>query len=94
MDALTNYVPTKLDDPAKFLIFDQSVALLAMVLFLAGYWVNQPFLGMVVGILMAYWYNKLKAGYHIGYVSHLTFWVAGTPKLKEIPNSSSRYFFG
>ncbi|WP_045505281.1 type IV conjugative transfer system protein TraL, partial [Acinetobacter beijerinckii] len=48
-DDLQHYVPTKLDDPGKFLIFDQSVAILALMLFIAGYWVNHPFIGLVVG---------------------------------------------
>lgn len=70
-DNLQHYVPTKLDDPGKFLIFDQSVAILALMLFIAGYWVNHPFIGLVLGIAIAYWFNKVKAGYHIGFVHHL-----------------------
>ena len=57
-DNLQHYVPTKLDDPGKFLIFDQSVAILALMLFIAGYWVNHPFICLVLGIAIAYWFNK------------------------------------
>lgn len=93
-DNLQHYVPTKLDDPGKFLIFDQSVAILALMLFIAGYWVEHPFIGLVIGIGMAYWFNKVKAGYHIGFVHHLFYWIAGTPNMKDLPGSSDRNFFG
>ncbi|UNW11130.1 type IV conjugative transfer system protein TraL (plasmid) [Acinetobacter indicus] len=91
---LEHYVPTKLDDPSKFLIFDQSVAMLALMLFLVGYWVNHPLIGMLIGVLIAYWFNKIKAGYHVGFVHHLVYWISGTPKLKALPESGDRYFFG
>ena len=94
MSDLQHYIPTKLDDPGKFLIFDQSVALLALMLFLAGYWVGHPIIGLVIGVALAYWFNKIKSGYHVGYVHHLFYWITGTPQLKDLPNSSDRYFFG
>ncbi|HCW4784370.1 TPA: type IV conjugative transfer system protein TraL, partial [Acinetobacter baumannii] len=51
-------------------------------------------IGLVVGVGIAYWFNKVKAGYHIGFVSHLFYWVSGTPKLSELPESGDRFFFG
>lgn len=91
---LNYYVPTKLDDAGKFLIFDQSVAFFALVLFLIGYWINHPFIGLVVGVCVAYYFNKIKAGYHQGYVIHILYWISDSPKMKGLPSSSHRYFFG
>jgi len=91
---LEHYVPTKLDDPGKFLIFDQSVAMVALMMFMIGYWVNHPFFGLGIGVGLAYWFNKIKAGYHIGFIQHLLYWILGIPKLKELPGSENRTFFG
>ncbi|MDW5334653.1 type IV conjugative transfer system protein TraL [Acinetobacter baumannii] len=47
-----------------------------------------------MGFAIAYYFNKAKAGLHPDYMLHLTYWVANSPKLKELPESNNRHFFG
>ncbi|WP_228272431.1 type IV conjugative transfer system protein TraL [Acinetobacter baumannii] len=51
-------------------------------------------LGILCGFAIAYYFNKAKAGLHPDYMLHLTYWVANSPKLKELPESNNRHFFG
>ena len=91
---LNHYVPNHLDYKGKFLMFDEDMSMVALILLMIGMWVNHPLIGLGVGIFLAYQYNKMKAGAHPGYTIHLFYWVTGSPPMKDLPASHDRIFYG
>ncbi len=91
---LQHYVPSKIDSKGKFFVLDQDVALAAFIIFLTGFYFGQAFIGGLVGIGVAYQYNKAKAGLHPDYILHLSYWIGNSPKFKELPESYNRHFYG
>lgn len=88
-------IPTRLDDPPRFMWWDFDVSMLFMsfvVLGLVLKWVV-PF--TVIGLVLAYLYNKLKAGQHRAFGMHLVYWhLPITLGFKATPPSAIREFIG
>lgn len=90
----SHYIPRRLDDGGKFLFWDTEVAVTALIGMLLGIATDLPLLGLVVGLIVAYFVNKLKAGKHPGMVTHLLYWFTGFPSPKELPGSHIRELNG
>ncbi len=91
---LSHYIPRRLDDPAKFLFWELDVAVIGVGGMLVGVAVEFPIMGIIFGITLAYFYNKLKAGKHPGMANHLLYWFTGFPQPKELPGSHIREMNG
>jgi len=91
---LSHYIPRRLDDKGKFLFWELDVAAIALVGMLLGVAVEYRVLGVIVGVAMAFGYNKLKAGKHPGMAAHLLYWFTGIPAPKEMPKSHFRELNG
>ena len=91
---LLHYVPSKIDAKGKFFVWDQDVAFAAFAMFLTGFYFGQAMLGGLLGLCVAYYYNKAKAGLHPDYILHLSYWIGNSPKFKELPESHNRHFYG
>lgn len=91
---LSHYIPRKLDDPDKFLFWEWDVAGIFVVGMVLGILSEYPVTGLVAGGVMAYRYNKLKAGKHPGMAIHIFYWFLGFPKPKVLPPSHIRELNG
>ena len=90
----SHYVPTEIDTKPKFLMFDQDLMVGAFLIFIAGFAFGFPIVGLICAIMLLLSFNKVKAGLHENYMLHLFYWVGNSPKLKEVPESYNRQFFG
>jgi conjugal transfer pilus assembly protein TraL len=91
---LSHYIPRRLDDSGKFLFWDIDVAFVALLGMILGVATEYRVLGIVLGIVMAIGYKKLKSGKHPGIAAHLMYWLVGIPAPKELPPSHIREFNG
>lgn len=91
---LSHYIPSRLDDAGKFLFWDVDVAFMALIGFGVGVMADAPFIGLGVGLFLAFGYAKLKAGKHPGMATHLLYWFTGMPQPKELPASHIRELNG
>ena len=91
---LSHYIPRRLDDKGKFLFWDLDVTLVALVGIIFGVATEYRLLGIVLGIVLARSYKKLKSGKHPGIAAHLIYWFAGIPVPDEVPASHLREFNG
>ena len=66
----------------------------AVVGMLLGIASDMPLAGLVLGILMAFLVNNLKAGKHPGMARHLLYWFTGFPCPSELPGSHIREMNG
>ena len=88
-------VPLKLDDQEKFLWWDFDVAIVGMFVMMAGILMNQTISFLVLGILSAFYLQKLKAGKSKSFLIHLLYWfLPWTFGMKQTPASSVREFIG
>lgn len=91
---LSHYIPKRLDDTGKFLFWDKDVAFIALAGVLLGLAIDFPIMGLLFGIVAAFYYGKLKGGKHPGMAIHILYWLTGFPELQELPNSHFREFNG
>lgn len=91
---MSHYIPARLDDGGKFLFWEIEVAVTALVGMLLGIATDLPLAGLVLGIVMAFLVNKLKAGKHPGMARHLLYWFTGFPCPRELPGSHIREING
>ena len=91
---LSHYIPRRLDDTGKFLFWELDVAIFGIMGLCLGIILKHTFIGLGVGILLAYGYSKSKTGRHPGRASHLAYWCIGLPKMKELPGSHLRELNG
>lgn len=91
---LSHYIPRRLDDRGKFLFWEIDVVGVAFVGILIGIVTEYRIGGLILGILLAAAYKKLKSGRHPGIAAHLSYWFAGTPTPKSLPASHYREFNG
>lgn len=91
---LSHYIPRRLDDSGKFLFWDVDVAVVALLGMIIGLATEYRILGVILGVLMAFGYKKLKTGKHPGIAAHLMYWFIGNPVSKELPPSYIREFNG
>lgn len=89
------YIPQKLDEPPKFLWWDFDVAILAMGCVMFGIVLNQTLTFMVVGLIFAGLYQKLKAGRSRAFGLHFLYWYFGANfGFRATPPSAVREFIG
>lgn len=93
-DDLNHYVPSRLDDPEKFLFFRKDVAMIGLAGVVVGTMANHTLLGVVAGVAVASFWQKFSSGQHPGMSAHLMYWVLGTPKMKALPRSDLRELNG
>jgi len=91
---LSHYIPRRLDAPAKFLFWDIDVAGVAVSGMMLGVATDFRVLGLLCGITLAFFYNKMKAGRHPGMAAHLMYWFTGMPVPGSLPPSHLREFNG
>jgi conjugal transfer pilus assembly protein TraL len=91
---LSHYIPRRLDDASKFLFWELDVAGIGLLGMFLGVATEYPIIGIILGVTLAYFYNKLKAGKHPGMAEHLLYWFTGIPEPKELPESHIRELNG
>ena len=91
---LSHYIPRRLDDRGKFLFWDVDVTFVALIGILLGVATEYRISGVILGVVMAHSYKKLKSGKHPGIAAHLMYWFAGMPVPDELPASHFREFNG
>ncbi len=90
-------IPRKHDEPAKLLWWDFDQALIFMIAIVFGLLSDLLLLGVVLGVWLARWYGKNKAGKHRMYVIHLMYWYLPsewTVPFPSLPPSCTREFIG
>jgi conjugal transfer pilus assembly protein TraL len=88
-------IPSRLDDPPKFLWWDFDVAILAMGCMALGIMTSQVFIFSAAGGVVAMAYQKLKAGRSRAFGLHILYWfLPFSFGLKRTPPSSVREFIG
>lgn len=88
-------IPTRLDDPPRFLWWDLDVGLLFMSFLVLGLVLKWVVTLTVVGFGIAYLYNKTKVGQHTAFGMHLLYWhLPITLGFKATPPSAIREFIG
>jgi len=88
-------IPTRLDDPPKFMWWDFDVAMLFMSFFVFGLITGWLVSFTVFGLVMAWLYRKAKFGQHRAYGIHLLYWhLPVNLGMKATPPSSIREFIG
>ncbi|ODU89857.1 MAG: type IV conjugative transfer system protein TraL [Thiobacillus sp. 65-69] len=94
-DRDSSTIPTRLDDPPKFMWWDFDVAMLFMSFFVFGLVTGWILSFSIVGILFAWLYRKSKAGQHRAYGMHLIYWhLPVNLGMKATPPSSIREYIG
>ena len=93
-DDLSHYVPSRLDDPEKFLFFRKDVAAIGLTGTLGGVLLNHTLLGLVAGVAIAALWQKFSSGQHPGMSAHVMYWVLGQPAPKKFPPSDLRELNG
>jgi conjugal transfer pilus assembly protein TraL len=91
---LSHYIPRRLDDPSKFLFWELDVAAIGFVGLVMGVLSGFPILGLGLGVSLAFYYSKLKAGKHPGMLMHLLYWLTGFIRTKALPDSHLRELNG
>lgn len=91
---VSHYVPTHLDDPAKFLFWTMDVAIIGLTFTSIGVLSGYHISGLLVGIFAAFLYQKAKAGSHPGLAMHLLGWYVGQPGFEDMPGSHIRELNG
>ncbi|RQU99048.1 type IV conjugative transfer system protein TraL, partial [Burkholderia cenocepacia] len=61
-DDLSHYVPSRLDDPEKFLFFRKDVAAIGLTGTIGGVLLNHTLLGLVAGVAVAALWQKFSSG--------------------------------
>jgi conjugal transfer pilus assembly protein TraL len=90
-----NRIPTRLDEPARILMWDASqVGLLVAFVFL-GILLKDPLTWIVAGLALAHVLGKFTGGRHRRYLLHWTYWhlPVGTG-FSRTPPSHLREFIG
>jgi len=93
-DDLSHYVPSRLDDPEKFLFFRKDVAAIGLTGTIAGVVASHTLLGLVAGVALAAAWQKFSSGQHPGMSAHVMYWVLGLPAPKKLPPSDLRELNG
>lgn len=91
---LSHYIPRRLDAAGKFLFWDLDVAAIGVLGMMVGLGTGFPMLGLIVGIVLAFAYSKLKSGKHPGMAAHLLYWWTGMPSPRDLPGSHLRELNG
>lgn len=91
---LSHVIPTRLDSVGKFLFWDLDVAMVAMLGIMLGLGTGYTIPGVVLGVVLASLYGKVKGGRHPGLAIHLAYWWTGVPQPKELPGSHLRDMTG
>ena len=88
-------IPTRLDDPPKFMWWDFDVAMLFMSFFVFGVISGWILSFSLVGLVAACLYRKSKAGQHRAYGMHLLYWhLPVNLGMRATPPSSIREYIG
>jgi conjugal transfer pilus assembly protein TraL len=88
-------IPSRLDDPPKFLFWDFDVTILAMGSFVLGIILDSFLTFSAAGLVLAGAYQKLKGGKARGFGLHILYWYLPTTLGMELtPPSSVREYIG
>lgn len=88
-------IPTRLDDPPKFLWWDFDVAMLFMTFLVFGVLTGWVMTFVAIGLVLALIYRKAKFGKHKAFGMHLMYWYLPINLgMKITPPSSIREFVG
>lgn len=93
-DDLNHYVPSRLDDPEKFLFFRKDVAMIGLGGTVVGVMAGYTLAGVVAGAVLAAAWQKFSSGQHPGMSAHAMYWVLGWPVPKALPPSGLRELNG
>ena len=87
-------VPRRLDDSAKFLLWDFDVAVIFLGLLMFGIMAGFFLSSAVIALACAYGVQKLKQGQQKGYSMHLLYWYMPIRFFRRTPPSDLRDFIG
>ena len=88
------YVPRKLDAPARFLLWDFDTVAVGAAGFGIGIIVNSILVGSICTIACIWAWTRIKAGRHPRYGFHFLYWHTPIKPFKRTPASSKRHFNG
>lgn len=94
MDEQSTYIPSRLDEPFRFLWLDWDVTAILTFFFVFGLLSEQMLIATPLGIWIAYLYSRAKAGRHRGILKHMLYWFIGIPRFRRSPPSHFREFIG
>ncbi|WP_186289361.1 type IV conjugative transfer system protein TraL [Burkholderia gladioli] len=94
LDDLSHYIPSRLDDPEKFLFFRKDVAAIGLAGTIGGVVLGYPLFGVIAGVALAAAWQKFSSGQHPGMSTHVVYWVMGVVKVKKLPPSDIRELNG
>ena len=88
------YVPRRLDAPAKFLLWDFDLVASCITGLAFGIIVNSLLMGAIASYAAIWAYSRLKQKRHPGYGLHYLYWQFPFRTFKRTPPSSRRFFVG
>lgn len=95
MDDQARYrIPTRLDDPPKFLFWDFDIAAVFFIVLCLGIAVGFLSVGVLCGGAASYLWSKARAGRHPGYAVHVAYWNTSFRLFRRSPPSARRVFYG
>jgi conjugal transfer pilus assembly protein TraL len=95
MDLQKLLVPRKLDEPPRFFFWEFDVALVFLVMLGFGILTGQIVLSLILGVVGAVSFSKMKSGQHPGYLIHMLYWhLPLRIGFKRTPPSYEREFVG
>lgn len=92
---MSTLIPQRLDDPPKLLLWEMDQAMVCMSMIVIGIAADMTVTFILIGLLIAWRYGKLKSGKHRGFAMHLIYW--RTPfslGMRRTPPSYIREFIG
>ena len=92
----TEYIPRRLNDIPKFILWDADVAMIAIVMIGLGIIAGMLLFCTVLGVAAAYGFSRLKSTKHQAHALHFLFWHSPDMLLKfrRTPPSYMREMIG
>lgn len=95
MGALDTRIPTRLDAPARVLMWDSTQLGVLVAFVFLGVMLRNPVSWIIAGLAVAYVIGRLTGGRHPRYLLHWAYWhLPGGMGFDRTPPSSLREFIG
>jgi type IV conjugative transfer system protein TraL len=83
-----------LDDPARFLVFDFNLVLIACTVTFIGALLKHPLIGAVMGVAAAVAWHRVLMVHGRGIALALAYWHLDLVQLRSVPPSHKRFLLG
>ncbi len=90
----TTLVPTRLDAPPRFLLWDFDTVAAGFAGIGIGIIANTMILGCLFSVIFVWAWSRMKAGRHPAYGFHFLYWHLPMNPFKRTPASARRNFIG